>query len=329
MTSEEQSLIDTTDGYEHIGLVFKSSRETRKLKLPEVSKELMIRRFYLQAIEEGRFSELPAQVYATGFIKNYAGFLGIDPKEAVRRFMKEAYGSSNDNQTELHFPDPIDTNILPDRKAIWGAAAAVLIIISSLFIFTGGSDEAPLETNQATAEVSETTETEVSEDAIAQETNTADNLAEDTTQIVVTTNGETTTNTIEETVTEIQEEVVETIEEPAVEAAPAPVQAASEPETRNEFVNKSRINTRVMVEALEPSWVEIKAGNGDIYLSRVLKKGQKYNVPQEPGMQLTTGNAGGVQVYVDGSPLPLLGAKGTVIRNVSLSANQLRTRSPR
>ena len=42
-----------------------------------------INRTYLQAIEDGRFEELPAPVYARGFVRSYARHLGVDPEEAV------------------------------------------------------------------------------------------------------------------------------------------------------------------------------------------------------------------------------------------------------
>lgn len=61
-------------------------RETRTglaLSLAEVERDIRINRAYLEALEAGRFDTLPAPVYARGFMRSYARYLGIDPEEAA------------------------------------------------------------------------------------------------------------------------------------------------------------------------------------------------------------------------------------------------------
>jgi hypothetical protein len=52
------------------------------LDLFRVERDTKIRVKYLAAMEQGEFSELPADVYARGFLRNYASYLGLDPDEA-------------------------------------------------------------------------------------------------------------------------------------------------------------------------------------------------------------------------------------------------------
>lgn len=61
----------------------RETRTKRGLSLPDVEQVTRINRTYLQAIEDGRFEELPAPVYARGFVRSYARHLGLDPEEAV------------------------------------------------------------------------------------------------------------------------------------------------------------------------------------------------------------------------------------------------------
>ena len=67
-----------------VGETFKSKREEMHLSLKEVENATSIRQLYLQAIEEGRVSQFLSPVYAIGFIKQYAVFLGFDPDKLMK-----------------------------------------------------------------------------------------------------------------------------------------------------------------------------------------------------------------------------------------------------
>ncbi len=72
--------------------------------LREIASALRIRHAYLEAIEEERFGDLPEPVYAIGFVRAYAGYLGLDGEEMVRRFKQEVSGLGK--KTDLVFPEP-------------------------------------------------------------------------------------------------------------------------------------------------------------------------------------------------------------------------------
>ncbi len=67
-----------------IGDTLKQKRKERNLSLKEVENATSIRMGYLQAIEEGELSKLISPVYAQGFVRQYATFLGIDGESMVR-----------------------------------------------------------------------------------------------------------------------------------------------------------------------------------------------------------------------------------------------------
>jgi len=54
----------------------------------------------------------------------------------------------------------------------------------------------------------------------------------------------------------------------------------------------------------------------------VLKAGESYRVPDLPGVSMRTGNAGGLEISVDGQPAPSIGPNGA-IRNVLLEPQAL------
>ena len=61
-----------------MGESFRVKREEMNLTLKEVENATSIRTMYLQAIEEGRVQQFLSNVYALGFIRQYASFLGIN-----------------------------------------------------------------------------------------------------------------------------------------------------------------------------------------------------------------------------------------------------------
>ena len=64
-----------------MGEDFRARREEINLSLKEVENAISIRALYLQAIEEGRMNQFLSTVYAIGFIRQYASFLGYDPEK--------------------------------------------------------------------------------------------------------------------------------------------------------------------------------------------------------------------------------------------------------
>lgn len=67
-----------------LGETFKKRRSERNISLKEAENATSIRMTYLHSIEEGDVSKLISPVYAQGFVKQYAIFLGLDGEQIVR-----------------------------------------------------------------------------------------------------------------------------------------------------------------------------------------------------------------------------------------------------
>lgn len=72
------------DDLKAIGDEFKQRRKEMNLSLKEVENATSIRISYLQAIEEGEVNKLISPIYAQGFVKQYATFLGSDGDRIIR-----------------------------------------------------------------------------------------------------------------------------------------------------------------------------------------------------------------------------------------------------
>ena len=80
---------------------------------------------------------------------------------------------------------------------------------------------------------------------------------------------------------------------------------------------------RVLLHARLASWIQIRDASGVPILTRTLAPGDRVAVPDLPGLTLYTGNAGGLEIVVDGRSLPALGAVGAVRRNIALDPGAL------
>src|SRR6185437_860150 len=106
-----------------IGQLLRETREGHGSDLNRVATALRIRAAYLEAIEEGRYDQLPGAVYALGFVRAYATHLALDGEEAVRRFKLEAEGF--EGQRGLTFPVP-----LAERSVPGGTMLLVAVILA-------------------------------------------------------------------------------------------------------------------------------------------------------------------------------------------------------
>jgi cytoskeleton protein RodZ len=81
--------------------------------------------------------------------------------------------------------------------------------------------------------------------------------------------------------------------------------------------------SRVVIRAIADSWLQVGDGRGPALFAQVLRAGDSYHVPDRPGLRFDTGNAGGLEITVDGRPVPSVGPSGSVRRNIPLDADKL------
>ena len=80
-----------------IGDLLRRERERQNLSIKDIEKATSIRALYIDAIEKGEYKTLPGEVYAKGFVRNYANYLKLNANEIVNAFNEEMHP-----QEELH-----------------------------------------------------------------------------------------------------------------------------------------------------------------------------------------------------------------------------------
>lgn len=80
---------------------------------------------------------------------------------------------------------------------------------------------------------------------------------------------------------------------------------------------------KIVISATDDSWVQVRGEDATPLMTRILRKGESYDVPARPGLKLFTGNAGALKVTVNGATIPALGPFGKIARNVPLDSSLL------
>lgn len=72
-----------------LGHSLQAARRDKGLELSEVAELTHVRREYLLALEEGRYQDLPEDVYARNFVRLYAQTVGLSPDRAIAAYQSE------------------------------------------------------------------------------------------------------------------------------------------------------------------------------------------------------------------------------------------------
>ncbi|MBX2834513.1 MAG: DUF4115 domain-containing protein [Micavibrio sp.] len=299
-----------------VGEILRRTRVHYGKAIEDVEESIRIRAHILNALEENDADKLPARVYTLGFVRSYAQYLGLDPDKMVQLYKSQ--GGDSRQGPELYIPTAEEDNKAPP---VW------LIIFTILFVCVAVSFWAnEWNTQRDNVEQVPPVPTEIQEQAFgtSQETDDKD-LAEVKSEI-----SEDTPEMIEEAPVEsAASEGVGTEGESEAEAADTDTDTASE---AVEIAENSETNsspaasaenqqmTGILLVIKENSWVEIRDKDGKRIISRVLKSGDRYFVPDRPDLLMSLGNAGGVEIEVDGQALKPLGADAQVKRNIPLDA---------
>ena len=282
------------------GQMLKNARTTgrRKREIATIAKLLCIREEFLTALEEGDYRVIPEDVYILGFARSYAVELGLNPDEVIDK-LKIELGIATDKKEEKK----------EDKKEERKEENKIEI-----------KCEPKLEQNKA----------KLSHEGIKK-------VAKSSTQyikkhwiwfvsgvsvvIVLAIVAVVLVNKKHSVITE----TVATEETTVVETA---VETKKEPDfrypVREKFNEKSAKESRVVLQAEKESWVKIEDARGSTVFSRVLVPGDVYYMPLNEKLKGTFGNAGGIDVWVDGQLVNKVGPANTRKNGFSMAPDALK-----
>lgn len=74
---------------ERLGDRLRAARERAGLELSELAHRTHVRRAYLEALEDGRYADLPEDVYTRNFVRLHAQNVGLDPAPLLELYARE------------------------------------------------------------------------------------------------------------------------------------------------------------------------------------------------------------------------------------------------
>jgi cytoskeleton protein RodZ len=281
------------------GDMLKNARTTgrRKREIQTIAKQLCIREEFLEALESGNYSIIPEQVYILGFARNYALELGLDPDEIVKK-IKEEMGVSSDcaktdeDETACAMPSIKEESWVK----VWFVKVYQFIYQHWLWFLGGavliGAIIAIVFVLMSKDKQSGAVVNNTFAPVAAESTDGANNA-------VVAEGAEVASVAVDDGTPKFNAEV------------------------REVFGTDNKDESAVVLQAVQESWVKVEDGRGNTVFSRVLVPGDVYYVPKGNNYKATFGNAGGVDIWVNGKLAPDAGADHTRVSDISLKPEKL------
>ena len=289
-----------------VGKLCLDARLKKGLTQEQASKILKVKLSIIKDFEDGNDFELHGLAYKIGFVRSYAFLLELDADVLVEEFKESLQLNTYKEDYKFLTPDTEAKTLLP--------MGAVLSLFISVIIYTGWyySDRNNY-VNDVSNQVLENNETNFStkNDYIIIE-NTLD------TNKSVALDNEKNINKVEKiilnTKIEAQDKNVENNGKENLASENIIKSVGIETNEMSAKANERDPNTELVLKAIGNSWVEIEDFNGNILMTRLMRPGETYIVPDINGLTLNTGNAGALSLSRGDILLPSLGKVGEIIK---------------
>ncbi len=333
--------MDTLTGG-RISTALKQARERQGTSLQDISQAVNVPVRYLQALEgEGDRRLLADTMYLIPFLRTYVTYLGFDPNSAVRQFISEL---QTREMTEVK--SRLESSLSPARFSAWILPLVValggLLMVALVLRFSGlgtrwpfGQQEeissAVLSSDEPVASMDEFVAPMPEEDALRgrQENVSAERAgqAEQTEQAEQQVREEEPTALVPTAAQgkrsqASQPEAVAQGEAPAPalpSALPASITSSAPTLSVSQTPQVPSGSHQLRVHAVEETWLRVVI-DGEETKDVLLSPNQQMEWEARSHFMLTVGNAGGIEMALDGNPLPPLGQSGEVVRRLRLPA---------
>ena len=317
-----------------IGETLRRERMKRSLDLKTVSSELKISSRFLEAIEGEAFDKLPGGMFTKSFVRQYAKYLGLDEDDLVAeldRVLEPAVPlAPARGGAPIEVPRVEEWQVMNDRFSWSGSLPALAMVVVVMLVCSGVYSWWQRSRTSASAAPQTALATETAQ---AQPPAPAPVQPQPQPEAPPVATPPTTAPAAEPTPAQPQAQAqaqppaATQASEPGSEAAPAPkprqdTGSADRP-TAETAPAAATTNpappplppgggpVRVELTASEPVWVLAQA-DGKYSFSGTLEANQTRTVEASGKVILRLGNAGGVNITLNGKPIGTVGAKGQV-----------------
>ena len=287
---------------EPLGEYLKHAREKKRLSLEQIASQTRIQEHHLQALESEDFANLPAKVFAKGFVRSYAKALGLDEEEALQRFLETSgtfYDRNEPEQSQPHVQVKLES--APRQSINWNLVVAALVVIAAIAVWYGLPKQQ--ETPIALSEPEISSPVETTQEPIAPLSDPQESLVPIKPVESVPQSTPPAPVPTQPTPKPIPPTSVEPI-------PPAPPTQPAEDTTADGFHT-------LEIEATQLTWVVVQSDK-QAPNEALLQPGQRTTWKANKQFLLTLGNAAGVVIRLNGESQGPFGKPGQVVRNIRL-----------
>lgn len=352
MEGGEESRIEDSDVLGEVGRALRSKRLELRQSLSEVAEYLRIKESYLSAIEDGRGEDLPGKAYLKGFIRSYAGYLKLDVthlRGSLELGLRSDLLSKSAPPLAPALPSQSPSGLMlliAGLIAIGAYAAWSYLIVppENLNLLTS---DIPKELSDAVKK----TEVKNPASALAAKKEKLTSVGPvNSSQGDAPSPVKASSNTVKMKAEKPSPVELMDTKNPIKRKENLTLKAGSKEKRLSEktnpvtsmkskkmFLPGTKFPSPTQVKRLNPeppegpisirgkfaSWLEVKRKNGEALISRMLLPGEIFVLPRERGILLDTGNAGGIEILLEGELVAPLGLNGSVRRNVLIEPETL------
>lgn len=269
---------------ETVGQDLHAARLRRGEDIASAARILKIRKDHLEALEEDRFSALPGRAYAVGFVRAYAGYLGLDPPQTVERFKQEIAGRDEQSKT-AGFPETREESRLPHG---WVVIAAIVIALIAYGVYQLAMSFGSVRPQPVAAVPA----------ALMPHSNVASHHSRAPAKLNA---------------------AASRIRAPQPQSASNSSQlntATSSP--AGHAYGQQNANPHIVLRVTAPTRVVVQDGAGKVFINRSLEPGDTYRVPNIPGLQLTAQHGNALEIDLDGQAMGSAGKSADASEALSL-----------
>jgi cytoskeletal protein RodZ len=282
-----------------LGLYLRGLREAKGMSLDDIARTTRVGRRHLEALESDTFGELPAPVFVKGFIHAYCEVLDSSSDEALGLY-RETTGEPAAPQ------GPLRPLLAPRTRRAGPLAISIILFVAlaaSLFALRLGLQSSRKDTVAAPAKEEARNATTSMPGSSAPKSGVDTPGAPSTAQTPVAPSAPAAVLAPSSSSAA-----------PTTSASGSPAPAPPSPSATGE--PKSG-NHHLIVRAIEPTWLRVQVDEGQV-AEELLQAGAVREWTATRRFTLTVGNAGGVEIDLNGKRMPSLGAKGAVIQRLVL-----------
>jgi len=289
-----------------VGRLCLDARLKKGLTQEQASKILKVKVSIIKNFEVGNDFDLHGLAYKIGFVRSYAILLGLDADVLVEEFKESLQLNAYKEDYKFLTPNTEAKKLLP--------MGAVLSLFISVIIYTGWYySDRKNNVNHVSNQVLENNKTNFStkNDYIIIENSLDTNKS-------VSLDNKKNINKVEKSILntkiEAQNTNIENNEKKNLASENIIKSVGIEANEMSAKANERNPNTELVLKAIGNSWVEIEDLNGKIVMTRLMRPGETYIVPNINGLTLNTGNAGALSLSRGDISLPSLGDVGEIIK---------------